>query len=324
MKAVLCKSLDGPDALTLDDLPDPCADAGEVVIAVSAVSLNFFDTLVTRGKYQIRPSLPFSPGGEVTGRVLETGAGVEAIKVGERVLAYVRMNGCREKIVANAVNVVPLPENVSDEMAASLPIAYGTALHGLADRGRLKAGETLVVLGATGGTGLAAVEIGKAMGAHVIAAGTSDEKLRICAERGADSLLNLTTGNLKENIQQLTGGAGADVIYDALGGPYAEPSVRAMAWGGRYLVIGFAAGDIPKIPLNLLLLKGCELVGVFWGRHVEQDEGVFQEQMARLVTWCAEGKIRPHIDHVFPLEKTAEALRLMDARQIKGKIIIKP
>jgi NADPH2:quinone reductase len=324
MKAVLCKSLDGPDAVETGELPESEPGEGEVVIRVSAAALNFFDTLMVRGKYQHRPPLPFSPGGEIAGTVLRLGDGVNGLAVGQRVLGYIGYNGCREEAVASAKSVIPLPDGVSDEAAAAIPIAYGTALHGLEDRGQVKPGETVLVLGATGGTGLAAVEIAARFGAQVIAAGTSDEKLKICAGRGASQLLNLTGIDLKDAIRGLTDGKGVDVIYDCIGGPYAEPALRSIAWGGRYLVIGFAAGEIPKIPLNLLLLKGCELVGVFWGRHVMQDGGAFREQMTRLLDWCAEGYIRPHIDHVFSFDETAEALRMMESRKIKGKVIVKP
>jgi NADPH:quinone reductase len=324
MKALLCKSLDGPETLEVGDLPEVAPGTDEVVIRVSAVALNFFDTLMVRGKYQTRPELPFSPGGEVAGTVARLGSGVESLSVGQRVLGYIGYNGCREEVIAPVKGVVPLPDDISDEAAAAIPIAYGTALHGLEDRGHVKAGRTVLVLGATGGAGLAAVEVAVRLGAEVIAAGTSEEKLKICAERGARHLLHLTATDLKDAARGLTGGKGPDVIYDCIGGPYAEPALRAIAWGGRYLVIGFAAGDIPKIPLNLLLLKGCELVGVFWGRHVAQDPAAFRDQMTRLVAWCAKGEIRPHIDHVFPLERTAEALHMMENRQIKGKVIIKP
>ncbi len=324
MKAVLCKSLDGPDALEIGDLPAPVPGEGEAVIRVSAVSLNFFDTLMLRGKYQNRPELPFSPGGEVAGRVARTGPGAAGLRVGQRVLAYTGFNGCREEVLVPVRAVIPLPEVIPDEAAAAIPIAYGTALHGLEDRGRLKAGETVLILGATGGAGLAAVEIAVKLGANVIAAGTSDEKLKVCAERGAKQMLNLSAIDIKPAVRSLNGGNGPDIVYDCIGGPYAEPALRGLEWGGRYLVIGFAAGEIPKIPLNLVMLKGCELIGVFWGRHVKCNPGVFGNQMARLVEWCAKGEIRPHIDHVFPLEKTAEAIRMMEKRQIKGKIIVKP
>ncbi|MGO9484272.1 MAG: NADPH:quinone oxidoreductase family protein [Rhodomicrobium sp.] len=324
MKAVLCKSLDGPDALEVCELPAPIPGEGEVAIRVTAVSLNFFDSLMLHGKYQNRPELPFSPGGEVAGTVAGIGPGVEGIAVGQRVLAYIGYNGCREEVLAPAGAVVPLPDGIADEAAAAIPIAYGTALHGLEDRGRLKAGETVLILGATGGAGLAAVEIALRLGATVVAAGTSNEKLKLCVERGAHQFLNLTGIDVKEAVRGLNGGNGPDVIFDCIGGPYAEPALRGMDWAGRYLVIGFAAGEIPKIALNLVMLKGCELIGVFWGRHVKRNPCVFADQMARLVDWCAKGEIRPHIDHVFPLEKTAEAIRMIELRQIKGKVVIKP
>lgn len=324
MKALLCKSLDGPDALKVVDIPAPEPGKGEVVIRVRAVALNFFDTLIVRGKYQTRPELPFSPGGEIAGTVLRLGEGVEGLAVGERAVAYLGYNGCREEVVAKAESVIPLPDTVSDEIAAAIPVAYGTALHGLEDRGHLKKGQAVLVLGATGGAGLAAVEVAARLGGEVIAAGTSDEKLKLCAEHGAGQLLNLGAGDLKDAARTVTGGKGPDIIYDCIGGPYAEPALRAIAWGGRYLVVGFAAGEIPRIPLNLLLLKGCELVGVFWGRHVALEPAVFREQMMRLLSWCAEGAIRPHIDHVFPLCQTADALRMMENRKIKGKVVITP
>jgi NADPH:quinone reductase len=324
MKAVLCKSLDGPDALELGEVPREAPGEGEIAIRVCAVSLNFFDTLMVRGKYQNRPALPFSPGGEVAGTIASIGRGVEGLAVGQRVLAYIGFNGCREEVLASAVDAIPLPEGISDEAAAAIPIAYGTALHGLEDRGHVRPGQTVLILGATGGAGLAAVEVAACLGAKAVAAGSSDEKLKLCAGRGAKELLNITNDGFKEAVRSLNGGQGPEVIYDCIGGPYAEPALRSIAWGGRYLVVGFAAGEIPKIPLNLLLLKGCEIAGVFWGRHARLDRGAFREKMARLVNWCAEGAIHPHIDHVLPLEKTADALRMIENRQIKGKVIVKP
>jgi NADPH:quinone reductase len=324
MKAVLCKSLDGPGALEIGVLPEALPAEGEVAIKVSAISLNFFDTLIVRGKYQTKPELPFSPGGEVSGTVMRLGPGVDGLTIGQRVLAYTGYNGCREEAAVAAKNAIPLPEGIADEAAAAIPVAYGTALHGLEDRGHVSPGQTVLVLGATGGAGLAAVEVAVCLGAEVVAAGSSDEKLKVCADHGARQLLNLTSVDVKDAVRALKGGKGPDVIYDCIGGPYAEPALRSLAWGGRYLVVGFAAGEIPRIPLNLVLLKGCELVGVFWGRHAALDPARFRDQMARLIGWCAEGKIRPHIDHVLPLEKTAEALRMIENRQIKGKVIIKP
>src|SRR5579883_552473 len=324
MKAVLCKSLDGPDGLEVGELPQPEPGAGEVAIRVAAVSLNFLDTLLLRGKYQTRPELPFSPGGEVAGTVSRLGPGVQGISLGQRVVGYIGFNGCRETVVASADKVVPLPAGIPDDAAAAIPIAYGTAIHGLEDRGRLRAGETVLVLGATGVAGLAAVEVAVRLGARVVAAGSSDEKLKICAERGAAELLNLSRADVKAAVRAIADGNGPNVIYDCIGGPYAEPALRGIAWDGRYLVVGFAAGEIPKIPLNLLLLKGCELAGVFWGRHVKQDPAAFREQMRRVLEWYSKGEVHPHIDHIFPLAQTAEAIRMMENRKIKGKVIVKP
>jgi NADPH2:quinone reductase len=324
MKAVLCKSLDGPDALEVGDIPASEPGPGEVAIRVSAVALNFFDTLILRGKYQAKPDLPFSPGGELAGTIVRLGPGVDGLSVGQRVLAYIGYNGCREEAIAPAHRVVALPDGISDEAAACIPIAYGTALHGLEDRGHLWPGQTVLVLGATGGAGLAAVEVAACLSAEVVAAGTSDEKLKICAERGAAQLLNLTGIDVKEAVRALNGGKGPEVIYDCIGGSYAETALRGIAWGGRYLVVGFAAGEIPRIPLNLVLLKGCEIAGVFWGRHVASSLPGFRDQMTRLIQWCVEGKIRPHIDRVFSLAETADALRAMEGRQIKGKVVVKP
>jgi NADPH2:quinone reductase len=325
MKALLCKALDGPDALEITELPSPEAAPGQVTIKVEAVALNFFDSLMVRGKYQHRPPLPFSPGGEVAGVVQAVGPGVTALTPGNRVFAYVKYNGCREEITVDAKDVTRIPDGLSTDIAATIPIAYGTALHGLEDRGQVKAGETVLVLGATGGAGLAAIEVALKLGARVVAAGTSDDKLQICKERGAHETINLSAvTDLKDHLRKMTGDSGIEVIYDCIGGPYAEPALRNCAWEGRYLVIGFAAGDIPKIPLNLLLLKGCALVGVFWGRHVERDPHAFTKQMARLAEWAAEGAIRPHIDHVFPLEETAKAIRMIEKREIKGKVVIRP
>lgn len=323
MKAVLCKTLDGPDALEIAEIERPSAAPGEVVVRVSAVALNAFDTLITRGKYQFKPDLPFSPGGEVAGTVHETGESVDGLAIGQRVMAFVQWNGCREFVAVPAGRVTPIPDGVGDAAAAGLTITYGTAMHGLADRGRLKPEETVLVLGATGGAGLAAVEIAHLLGARVIAAGTSDDKLAMCRDHGADELLNLATcGDLKDALRSLTAGAGVDVVYDCIGGPYAEPALRATAWQGRYLVVGFSAGEIPRIPLNLLLLKGCEMAGVFFSRFAELDPPAYRTHMARLLDWCREGKLKPHIDRTFPLDQTADALRLLDQRKVKGKIIV--
>jgi NADPH2:quinone reductase len=306
------------------DWPEPEAAAGQVVIRVTAAGLNFFDTLVTRGKYQHKPDLPFSPGGEVAGCIEKLGPDVTSLRPGQRVMAYTRLNGCRDLAVAQVQDVTPLPNDVSEEVAAGLTITYGTAMHGLCDRGMLQPNETVLILGATGGAGMAALEIAKLLGARVITAGTSDQKLRVCKDYGADETINLETADLRETLRECTSGKGVDVVYDCIGDRFAEPAVRALAWAGRYLVIGFAAGDIPKIPLNLLLLKGSSLIGVFWGRFVDLHPGRYREHMSQLLQWCGEGRLKPHIAKILPLEQTAQGLRLLEARQVTGKIIVKP
>lgn len=324
MKVILCKTLDGPDSLTLEDAPIPEPGPGEVLIRVSAAALNFLDTLILRGRYQFKPDMPFSPGSEIAGVVDTRGAGVSGLVPGQRVMGSARYSGCREYTCLPAAGLIPIPEGVGDEIAAGLTITYGTAMHGLADRGALKAGETLAVLGASGGAGLAAVEVGKAMGARVIACASSAEKLDICRQSGADALLNYETEDLKDGLRRLSGGDGPNVIYDCVGDRYAEPALRAIAWKGRYLVVGFAAGEIPRIPLNLLLLKGCDLSGVFFGRFAELEPDAHRRNMERVLAWVADGTLRPHIGQVFPLAETADAIRLLESRKAVGKIVIRP
>ncbi len=322
MKAALCKTLDGPDGIVVEDIADPVAGPGEAIVRVHAAALNFFDTLVTRGKYQHKPPLPFSPAGEIAGVVEHLGAGVEGLRIGERVQAYLGWGGARERVVVRAADLVPIPQGVSDVLAAGVSITYGTAIHGLASRGRLRAGETLAVLGASGGAGLAAVELGKLMGARVIAAASSADKLAVCRHHGADAVIDYGTADLKDALRAETGGRGVDVVYDCVGGPYSEPALRAMAWGGRFLVVGFAAGDIPRIPLNLLLLKGCEAVGVFWGESVKRDPNGHRANMAQVLDWVAAGKLAPHIHATYPLADIAEAIRVLDRREATGKVVI--
>lgn len=324
MKAILCNTLDGPGSLTLEDIPLPELQSGEVLIRVKAAALNFLDTLILRGKYQFKPELPFSPGSEVAGVVERAAPDVTGLAPGARVMSYARFNGCREYVALPAKGLLPIPDGVSDEAASGLTITYGTAIHGLKDRGRLRAGETLAVLGASGGAGLAAVEIGKALGARVIACASSAEKLAVCKDHGADALLNYDAEDLKEGLRALTGGAGVDVIYDCVGDRYAEPALRSIAWGGHYLVVGFAAGEIPRIPLNLLLLKGCDMAGVFFGRFTELEPERHAANMRQVLAWCADGTLRPHIGQVFPLEETAQAVALLESRKAVGKIIVRP
>lgn len=324
MKAALCKTLTGPDDLVIEDIAEPSAGPGEAVVRVKAAALNFFDTLAVRGKYQVKAPLPFSPAGEFAGVIESVGAGVTSVKVGDRVFGTAGHGAAREKMAVKVEGLNATPAGVSDDIAACITVTYGTALHGLKDRGEVKPGENVVVLGASGGAGLAAVELAKLMGARVIACASTDEKLAICKERGADALINYSSGDLKDDIRKHTGGNGADVVYDCVGDKFAEPAIRAMNWGGRYLVIGFAAGQIPKIPLNLLLLKSSSLVGVFWGAHVARDPAANRANLQQLAGWVAEGKLKPHIHKIFPLAQTADAIRELDRRASTGKVLIRP
>jgi NADPH:quinone reductase len=324
MKAILCNRFGGPDELEFKDIPDPTAGPGEVVVRVKAAALNFFDTLLIAGKYQVKPPFPFSPAAEYAGVIESVGPDATGFAVGERVLGYGGSGAAREKLVTKTERLVKLPDSLDDDRAAGLTVIYGTTLHALKDRARLKAGETLAVLGASGGTGLAAIELGKLMGARVIACASSDEKLAFARERGADAGINYATEDLKDGLRQLTEGRGADVIYDPVGGPYAEQALRSIAWGGRFLVIGFAAGEIPKLPLNLVLLKSCDVVGVFWGAFIERDPAGHRANMDQLVRWGAEKKISAHVDSVYPLAKTADALKAIAERKVMGKVILRP
>jgi NADPH2:quinone reductase len=324
MKAALCKSLDGPDAIVIEELPDPVPGPGEVAIRVKAAALNFLDTLITRGKYQFKPEMPFSPAAEVAGVVEAVGEGVTEFRPGQHVCADIGWGGAREIAIAKADKVIPVPDGVSDQVAAGVCVTYGTAMHGLKDRGRLKSGETVAVLGAAGGAGLAAVEIAHLMGAKVIAVASTSEKLEICRQRGADLLLNYTTADLKQGLRDLTNGRGVDVIYDCVGGDYAEPALRSIAWLGRYLVVGFAAGAIPRMPLNLTLLKSCDICGVFLGGAIARDPAGYRSNIETVLKWVAAGELKPHTHAVFPLSQTAEAIRLLDRREATGKVVITP
>ena len=323
MKAALCKSLDGPAALEIAEIDKPKPAQGEVLIRVHVAALNHFDTLITRGKYQHKPELPFSPAGEIAGVISELGAGVEGLKPGQRVMAYLGWGGAREFVAAPAHAVVPIPDGVSDEAASGVSITYGTAVYGLKDRGRLKAGETVAVLGASGGAGLAAIEIAKRMGARVIAAASSPEKLEICRTHGADVAINYDERDLKTALREATNGLGPDVIYDCVGASYAEPALRALNWQGRYLVIGFAAGEIPKFPLNVLLVKGVEVTGVFWGEAVRRDSEGHRANMKDVLSWVAAGKLVPRIHAVYPIEQIAEAIGVLDRREAVGKVVVR-
>ena len=324
MRVVQFNEFGGIQALRLEEVAAPSPGAGEILIRVNAVGLNFFDTLVLRDKYQISPPLPFSPGAEVAGVVEALGEGVTGLETGQRVMAFIGGNGCRERIVTKAKNAIPIPDGVSDDVAAGIAITYGTALHAFKDRANLQPGETVAVLGAAGGAGVAAVEIAKIMGARVIAVASSEDKVAFAKAHGADESINYSEVDLKKKLKELTLPKGVDVLYDCVGGDAAEPSLRAMAWEGRYLVLGFASGEIPRIPLNLVLLKGCQIVGVFWTSFVEREPEKHRANTAQVLDWCKEGKLVPHIHATFPLAETPKALAQIEGRKVSGKVIIHP
>src|ERR1700757_4661370 len=303
MKAILCSQFCQPDDLVLADVPDPVAQAGQAVIAIKAAALNFFDILMIQGKAQTKPPFPFSPAAEIAGVIESVGAGVKDLKPGDRVVASCGHNGARQKLALPAASVVKIPDNLDFDRAAGIIIIYGTALHALEDRASPQSGDTLAVLGAAGGTGLAACELGKLMGLKVIACASSEEKLEFAKAHGAEFGLNYASEDLKEGLRQLTGGKGVDIVFDPVGGAYAEAALRSIAWGGRFLVIGFAAGAIPKLPLNLVLLKGCDVRGVFWGQFTERHPEKHRANMAEVLQWASEGKLSAHVHAVYPFEK---------------------
>ena len=322
MKAVLCKAYGPPESLVIEDVPSPVPGPGEVVISTRASSVNFPDVLIIENKYQLKPPLPFSPGSELAGVVKEAGVGMNRFKTGDAVMAITGYGAFAAEVKTTESRVMPIPAGMDFAHAAAFGLAYTTTDHALRDRGALAAGETLLVLGAAGGVGLAAIEVGKALGARVIACASSDEKLAVCREHGADATINYAADDLRERIKALTGGKGADVVYDPVGGPYTEPALRSIAWRGRLLVVGFAAGEIPKIPLNLTLLKGCSIVGVYWGEFARREPDRFAESVRQLERWYSEGRLKPHVSQTFPLEHAAEALRLMAERKVIGKIVL--
>jgi len=324
MKALLCRTLTGIDDLRVEEVPAPTPGPDEVVIDVAAAAVNFPDVLLTQGKYQFKAPLPFPPGFELAGTVTDVGADVKDVKPGDRVLAIVSHGAFAEQCVARSHRVVALPDGVDLELAAATMFTYATSWHALEDRAALAKGETLLVLGAAGGTGLAAVELGKVLGAKVIAAASSPEKLAVCREHGADETIDYSKEDLREGIKRITGAAGVDVIYDPVGGAYTEAAFRSIAWRGRLLVIGFTAGDIPKIPLNLALLKGASIVGVFLGAFTEREPAAAQTDMREIVRMLAAGRIRPHISSRYPLERGVEALREVAERRARGKVLIVP
>ncbi len=324
MKAVLCKTYGPPESLLVEDVEPLKPGRGQVVIGVKACGVNFPDTLIIQGKYQFKPPMPFSPGSEVAGVVKEIGAGVEHVKVGDRVISFTGHGGFAEEVLAEAAQLIPMPKGMDFATAASFVLTYGTSHYALKDRAQLKPGETLLVLGAAGGVGLAAVEIGKVMGARVIAAASTDEKLEVCKQHGADEMINYTTEDLRERVKELTRGEGVDVVCDPVGGNYSEAALRGMAWGGRFLVIGFTTGEIPRIPLNLTLLKSCSIVGVFWTSFAARDPKRNQEHLQELLTWFTTGKIKPLISTTYPLSRAADALNDMMNRRVKGNVVLLP
>ena len=324
MRAVRVHELTGPAALRVDDVPDLEPGAGQVVIDVRAAGVNFPDILITRGQYQFKPSLPFSPGGEVAGVVRAIGSGVTSVKVGDRVASTMLYGGYAEQAVVPEQMAVKLPESVSFEVGAATLLTYLTTYHALVDRAALRAGESLLVLGAAGGVGTSAVELGALLGARVIAAASSQDKLAFCREHGATDAIDYSKEDLKDRLKALTKGSGVDVVYDPVGGSLAEPALRGTAWEGRYLVIGFASGEIPKIPLNLVLLKGCQIVGVFWGQFAMREPAKNRAHAEQLFAWVADGKLEPAIDATLPFTQAAEALRRIEQRQVKGKVVLVP
>ena len=323
MKAVLCSRYCGPDDLEFRDIPDPVAAAGEAVVRVRAAALNFFDTLIIAGKYQTKPAFPFSPAAEFAGEVERVGPGVTAVKPGDRVAGNIGYGAARERIAVAADRLVRLPDGLEFERAAGVIVTYGTTLYALRERAQLADGETLAVLGAAGGVGVAAVEIGKLLGARVIACASSAEKLAFAQRRGADVGINYAEEDLKDALRRVTGGQGPDVIYDPVGGGATEAALRAIAWGGRFLVVGFAAGEIPKLPLNLVLLKSCDVRGVFWGAWSERDRAGNRANIEQILQWCAQGKLSAHVHQTFALGEIAQALHTLADRKAMGKVILR-
>ncbi len=324
MKAVLCKAYGPPEKLTVEEIEPLSPGKGQVVISVKACGVNFPDTLIIEGKYQFQPEMPFSPGGEVAGIVKSVGEGVAHLKEGMHVMAGTGWGGFAEEVLGIASNVVPIPKEWPFTTAAASMMTYGTSYHALVNRARIKEGESLLVLGAAGGVGTAAIQIGKLLGAKVIAAASTDEKLDYCREIGADETINYNRESLKDRTKELTNGKGVDVIYDPVGDKYAEPALRAIAWKGRYLVVGFAAGEIPKIPLNLPLLKGCQIVGVFWGAFFRNEPEVNMKNFMQIGQWLQTGALKPQIHATYPLEQVTEALNAIKSRKVKGKIVLVP
>ncbi|MBT5571934.1 MAG: NADPH:quinone oxidoreductase family protein [Alphaproteobacteria bacterium] len=322
MRAIVCENWGDPDTLQMGELPEPKMGPGQVRIRMRAAGVNFADTVLVRGHYQEKPELPFAPGLEGAGEILEVADDVTDFKPGDRVMAVVSAGGFAEEAVCNAATVFAMPKGMDDATAAAFPVAYGTSHLALAHRANLQPGETVLVLGAGGGVGLTAIECAKAMGATVVAAASSAEKLALAADRGADHLINYTDNDLRAEIKKLTDGKGVDVVYDPVGGDLAQTAMRSMAWCGRFLVIGFASGDVPQFPGNYLLVKNISIVGVYWGAYRTQEPKVFRDGFAELTRWWDEGKLKPHVSQVFPLADTPKALAMLEGRQSTGRLVI--
>lgn len=324
MKALLCKEFGPPEKLVVDEVADPTPGKNQVVLDVKAAAVNFPDTLIIQNLYQFKPELPFSAGGECAGVVRSVGEGVKHLKPGDKVIAFTGWGAFAEQVCCDAMAVIPMPEGLDFVTASAFVMTYATSYHALVDRAAIKEGETLLVLGASGGVGLAAIEIGKVLGARVIAAASTAEKLAVCKEHGADELINYESEDMKARLKELTGGKGVDVVYDPVGGPFSEIALRSTGWRGRFLVIGFANGEIPKLPLNLTLLKGSSIVGVFWGDYVKREPDNNINDLFALFGWLQEGKLKPHIAGSYTLEDGPAAIRELMDRKVSGKIVITP
>ena len=324
MKAVRCNRHGGPETLVVEDIAVPAPRAGEVLVEVKAAGINFPDALIIQNKYQFKPALPFTPGGELAGVVAAVGEGVTRVRVGDAVIGFTGWGGFAEQVVLPAEGLIPMPEGMPFDIAGSFLMTYGTCWHALKDRAQLRAGETVLVLGAAGGIGIAAIEIAKALGAKVIAAASSADKLRACREKGADETIDYSTEDLRERLKALTDGRGVDVVVDPVGGRFSEPALRSMAWRGRFLVIGFADGEIPRLPLNLPLLKGCSIVGVFWGDFVKREPAAAEADLRELTALYRAGKIAPLVSMRCTLEQTGAAIAALMQRKVLGKAVVLP
>lgn len=324
MQAALSVIAGSPETIEVREIEDPTAAPDEVVVAVEAAALNFMDTLIIRDRYQVKPARPFSPGAECAGTVVAVGSGVADLRIGDRVCAYVGYGAARQKIAIKASAAIPVPAGVSCEQAAALIVTYGTVLYAFRERARLRAGEALVVTGASGGVGSAAIELGHLLGARVIACANGDAKLAALRAQGVELFVDPDAGTVKQDVRRLTGEAGADVVLDVSGGDLTEQLVRATAWGGRYLVVGFAAGAIPKLPLNLVMLKSLDVMGIHWGAWVDRDPEAHRRNTGWLLAEVAEGRLAPRIDASFPLSGSKDALALIEERKVRGKVVITP